>query len=352
MMLTGELQAVRAEPIIVPRTPTWQMPIRWMLEDGTAVEAGQKVIELDNSQFSGELEQKRLEVDGALNQLNQKQADLAVELLDKDFAVEEARIRLEKAELEASIPKELMAERDFQEKALAREKAEVDLQKAEEERRASREAADAELEELRIALDRARFDVKTSEEAIASLTLYAPSDGILVVAQNGDEGRKYQVGDNVYVGLAVMQIPDLSAMRVAAQLSDVDDGTITVGMRARCAVDTYPDRFYEGTVGDIAPVATEQGRDSSRRAFKVVINLDEADAERMRPGMSVRAEVRPLPREDVLLVARGAIDPTQTESRVRLASGETIGVKLGPCNMQECVVEDGLDDGARLWAAR
>lgn len=352
VMLTGELQSTHADKIIVPRTPTWQMPIRWMIEDGAAVVAGQKVIELDNSQFSGELEQKRLQEDGALNQLNQKQADLAVELLDKDFAVAEARIRLEKARLEATVPQDLMAQRDYQERALAKEKAEIDLQKAQEERAASHEAADSELEELRIALDRARFDVKTAEDAIASLTLYAPRDGILVVAENGNEGRKFQVGDNVYVGLAVMEIPDLGTMRVAAQLSDVDDGQIAVGMRASCALDTYPDRFYEGTVSDISPVATEQGQDSSRRAFRVVIDLDSADAERMRPGMSARAEVRPEPQEGVLLVARAAIDPTRSEGQVRLASGETVTVTLGPCNAQHCVVVDGLDDGTRLWAAR
>ena len=51
----------------------------------------------------------------------------------------------------------------------------------------------------------AEGDTLTAEEAIAAMTLQAPRDGILVVATQGREGRKYQVGDNVWVGLSVAQ---------------------------------------------------------------------------------------------------------------------------------------------------
>ena len=72
-----------------------------------------------------------------------------------------------------------------------------------------------------------------------------------VVAENRREGRKYQVGDNVWVGLAVMRIPDLNAMKVVAKLSDVDDGRIARGMRANCTLDIDPDRTFAGTVTEI-----------------------------------------------------------------------------------------------------
>ncbi len=69
LLLTGELKATRAAPVIVPRTPNWQMPIRWMEADGAAVTAGQRVLELDNTQFTGDLEQKRLAESKAVNDL-------------------------------------------------------------------------------------------------------------------------------------------------------------------------------------------------------------------------------------------------------------------------------------------
>ena len=47
ILMTGELEAVEAALVVVPRTPLWRMPIRWMEEDGAVVKEGQKVIELD-----------------------------------------------------------------------------------------------------------------------------------------------------------------------------------------------------------------------------------------------------------------------------------------------------------------
>ncbi len=47
ILLTGELEAARAELISVPRVPSWQVSIRWLEADGAEVQKGQKVAELD-----------------------------------------------------------------------------------------------------------------------------------------------------------------------------------------------------------------------------------------------------------------------------------------------------------------
>ena len=49
MLLTGALEAVRSDKVHVPRTPMWQLPIRWMEVDGATVTAGQIVLEMDNT---------------------------------------------------------------------------------------------------------------------------------------------------------------------------------------------------------------------------------------------------------------------------------------------------------------
>jgi len=351
LLLSGELQAVESAKIIVPRTPSWQMPIRWIEADGAAVVAGQRVVELDNTGFSGDLEQNRLAESSALNDLMRKEADIAVDLADREYRLEEARIRLEKARIEADVPEQLRSRREHQEKQLALARAEVEMEKARDELETGRAAAESELEELRLALERAGSQVRIAEEAIEALTLRAPRDGILVVSENPREGRKFQTGDNAWVGLAVASIPELSSMQVVARLSDVDDGKIAPGMRAVCVLDTYPDESYTGRVTEITPIAKEQGRNSQRRAFRVRIDLDETDPSRMRPGMSVMVDVQPRAREDVLLVPRRSVDFSGDAPRVKLASGGLTEVTLGPCNATHCVVEDGLEAGQRLGVA-
>jgi HlyD family secretion protein len=348
LLLTGELQAVNSEKIHVPRTPSWRMPIRWLEEDGALVTQGQKVLELDNVQFTGELAQQELAESRALSDLERKRADLQVSVGEKEFALEESRITFEKARLRAAVPESLRALRAHQEDQLALARAETEFAKAQESLDSALESSAAELTELQVALTKSREEVQSTREAISALSVTAPTDGILVVAENRQEGRKYQVGDNVWVGLAVMRIPDLSAMKVVAQLSDVDDGRIAPGMRVNSTLDIDPDRSFGGVITEISPVAQEDGEHSIRRAFRVVIVLDDSDPERMRPGMSVRADVQLPAEENTLLVPREALDWSGESPRALLDGGSDVEVELGACSAQECVVLGGLREGDRL----
>ena len=97
---------------------------------------------------------------------------------------------------------------------------------------------------------------------------------------------------------------------------------------------------------------------SLRRSFRVVIRLDEADPERMRPGMSVRAEVLPAPLTDVLVVPRHALELKDDAARALLADGSEVDVSLTyPVNEEVTVgvkyadyMEDGFgDDTTKAW---
>src|SRR5688500_11077076 len=51
-VLTGELEAVSSENLVVPRTPTWNLSIRWLIADGAQVKKGDRLVEFDSSSFS------------------------------------------------------------------------------------------------------------------------------------------------------------------------------------------------------------------------------------------------------------------------------------------------------------
>ncbi len=59
-LLTGELQAVRSEELTVPRLEGGRVQVKWVAEDGAEVQAGETVVELDNTQVAQSLEEKRL----------------------------------------------------------------------------------------------------------------------------------------------------------------------------------------------------------------------------------------------------------------------------------------------------
>lgn len=357
VLLTGALEADRAILLTVPRTPSWQVELRWIAEDGAAVRAGDRVAELDTSAFASELEDRETALQERLAELDRRRAELLAEQRDKEFEVARLGAELDKARLEAEVPEGLVPLQELEKRRLTLAKAELELDKAEADLAAHREASAAELEVLEIEIGKMRREIEAAREAISELTLEAPEGGIFLVATHPWEDRKLQAGDTVWVGMTVATLPDLGSVVVQARLPDVDDGSIAPGMPAVVTLDTFPDRSFRGTVGDVAPVAQEQGMESSRRFFHTVIDLEETDPERMIPGMSARVEVLAERREDALLVPRRAVetgDGTAGEAReavVELSGGERARVLLGPCNELECVVEEGLDPGGVLEAA-
>jgi multidrug resistance efflux pump len=350
-LITGQLAAVRADQLVVPRIPNWQTTIRWMEEEGTVVKAGQRVVEFDTSAFAQEYGEKKLAWEQTDTDLAQALADRDGALAEAAFQVAQKSVAVEKAKIAAAIPAEFLRGKDHQANQMALERANNDLEKAREDQ-GSRDKSTAEMIlQKRIALEKSRRELDAAALAMNGMILSAPRDGILVVADHPWQGRKLQVGDSVWVGLPVVSLPDLSTLQVEAKLSDVDDGRIAPQLPVTCVLDAYPDRQFTGRVGEITPVAQEEQGRSLRRAYNVRIALDAPDAERMRPGMSVKVEVRRPSREDVLIAPRAGLDFSAAKPRARLASGEDVDVTLGGCNRESCVVESGLADGAKLRAA-
>jgi multidrug resistance efflux pump len=348
VLLTGELAAEKGDALTVPRTNQFQLQIRWMAEDGTMVRAGDPVVAFDNSQFASDLEEKRLNASNAGSDLERARAESKTTLADKQFQVEKAKSELEKARIAAAIPKDLLSLREYQERQLALKRAESELAKAQEDLAAGKKGSATDLQIQGISLDKSHREIRDAEEAIDTLTLKAPRDGMVLVADHPWEGRKLQLGDSVWVGMTVATLPDLSSMIVQASLSDVDDGRIAPGMEVLCTLDAYPSTVYRGRVAEISPVARESKRSPLLRYFPVRITLDKSDSRRMRPGMSVRVEVLGPETKNALLVPRAALDFSGGRTRALLAGGGAADVRLGPCAAEECVVESGVKEGTRL----
>lgn len=350
ILLTGKLEAERSANLTVPMTRLWQLSVRWLAEDGAEVKKGDKVVEFDNSQFVSEVDQKELGLLQAEIDYSSQRAIAARSVSDKEHAVARQTLVVERARLQAGVARDLMTERDWQERQLELERQNVALATAQRELAAEKKATALDLEVKRIAMDKIRRDLETTQEGIQRLTLTAPKDGILLIGEHPwEENRKLQVGDVMQPGWTAAELPELGAIVVDARLSDVDDGRLAAGARARCTLDAYPDTVWEGTVQEVAPVAQEMG-EGLRRAFRVKVALDRTDPERMRPGMSVRVEVLGPEVKDALLVPRAALALGGEKPAARLASGTLQPVTLGACDAHRCAVTEGLSEGQKLLA--
>ena len=338
LVLTGELDAVSAETLEVPRTSEWLIQLRWLEADGTPVKAGQKVADFDNSAFVADLSEKKLAAIQAADDLEKQRDQNGIATADKAFDAEKAKSDLEIARISAAVERGSLPARVWQENQLDLERKETAYAKAKDDLEAQQKSAALDIEVKQIALDKSQREIRAAETAVAKLELRAPRDGVVVIANNPREGRKLEIGDTIWVGLPVVRLPDLKTMRVKAMLSDVDDGRLAVGMKAICTLDAHADHPIEGVITEISPVAREPSQKSQRRAFTVMVSLSEANEEQLLPGLSVKVEVQGREVHGALVAPRAAIDFDPRPAQLLTAGGPRIAVDVGLCDARACEV--------------
>jgi multidrug efflux pump subunit AcrA (membrane-fusion protein) len=352
--LTGELRAASSLALPVPRTDAWVLTIRWMAEDGAMVKAGDKVVEFDNTPFTAQLSEKHLAVLEAETTLRETHDLGAIATMTKDTELRQHQIALDKATVHAAVPADLLTGRDAQERQLDEQRAAIATEKATLELAAQRDQAALEDQIKQIELDKTRNAIATAEATIAQLVVTAPRDGMFVIDEFPWDHHKIRTGDTVQAGMTVATLPDLSEpMLVRAELSDVDDGRVAVGMIGTCTLDAFPGDAMPCTVARMTPVARGPGASSLRRTFAVELDLGTSSPARMRPGMSVKIELHPhtataaviVPRGAIVHPARGPSAPGAEHAQVRLASGELRDVTFGLCDAQGCAAEAGIAAG-------
>ena len=354
-LLTGELRAVRSVSIVTPRGDGLQ--IRWMVEDGTEVKEGERVLEFDASRLIESIEEQRLRMRQAENARESQERTLVAEGDRKRVAVEKAEVEAEKARIDAEVPKALRAAVDWRKMQSTYQEKKTALEKARLDQEAFRTSSRSDLEVLRRTEEKARREMDVAENSLAGMSVAAPKSGIFLVSNFpygwGPEGpRKLQPGDTLFSGYPVARVPDPSEMEVGATLSEVDHQAITRGMKARCVLDTYPDRIFEGQIEDVGMVAAEAGQGfgpvGTPTGFAVRVLLARTDPV-MRPGLSVRVEVVRGAWPNALAVPRQAVRSEKEKAHVvkkGLTGSSEVGVTA--CTPVDCVVESGLAEGDRV----
>ena len=355
-LLPGELRSVRSVSVNTPRSEGDQLQIRWMVEDGSEVKEGDRLVEFDATRLIQTIEERRLKLRQAENDRESRERSAAAETERKRVAVEKAEVEADKAQIDAVVRRELRPAVEWRKFQAAWQERKAALEKARLEREAYVVSSRSEIATTRATEDKARREVAAVETALASMSLVAPRAGIFLVGnfwQWGPEGpRKLQPGDTVWSGYTVGTIPDPTEMEVEAALAESDHARVAPGMKARCILDTYPDRVFEGRLEEVGSVARESGgrgwyASATKPGFPVRVSLARTDP-LMRPGLSVRVEVVRGSWEKVLSVPRGAVRFEKDGPVVRRVSGEPAKVRLSACTPVECVVESGLAEGDRV----
>jgi multidrug resistance efflux pump len=308
LVLDGELRAVASRTVFASTTE--EAKITYMPPEGSVVKAGDRLVELDSSTVHDRIKDIEERIVAAENEVVKTRSTQESALRDMDVELSKLWLAYEQAKVKARAPASVIARREFQENQLALEKSrtEYDNQIAKIEQKKREQAAEIQVktiekEKLEVQLNQARGNLD-------GMTIKAPSDGMVLYGDHWDwsERRKLQIGDVVWGGFPLIQLPDLGKMEVLAQVNEVDGPKLTTGQKALIRLDSYPDIEITGSVTGISQTAVKASRMAKAKIFKVVISMDETVPEIMKPGMSAQVSIVVSEHPAQLLVPRSAVE--------------------------------------------
>jgi HlyD family secretion protein len=307
LLLTGELRAVRSVAIKSPQTSLFQLRITFMAEEGTFVKQGDPILDFDNSSLAAQARELETQILDARMQIVAKQSELASALKDLEIELAEKEYASERTKVEASVDPEVMSRKEYSERELAYAKATRELEETRRRVSLTQERGRAEVDVLRINLDKLERDLLQAQHHLNLLSNKAPADGLVVYETRMGTTLRFQEGDSCWPGQDVIRLPDLSEMEVVFTVSEVDAPLISPGMPVAVSLDAFPGRELTGTVRHVPSMAVKRTDESKLRVFKVVASLAETWVGEMKPGMSVKGRIVLERLENAPLLARDAV---------------------------------------------
>jgi RND family efflux transporter MFP subunit len=273
-----------ASLVVAPKVSGRIERLRVQLAD--RVERGSLVAELDNDEYVQAVAQSR--------------AELAVAVANRAEA--ESALAIASRELERVT--------QLRERGVA---SESNLDTA----RASQLARRAQLEVARAGVTRAEAALETSRIRLDYTKISADwsGDGTRVVAE-----RFVDEGETVAANAPLLRIVVLDPLTAVIFVAEADYASLRPGLSVILTTDAFVDEVFPGRIARIAPVFQE-----ATRQARVEISVDNP-AQRLKPGMFIRATIELKRATDALIVPRQALAERDNRTGVFVVSAEGTSV--------------------------
>jgi multidrug efflux pump subunit AcrA (membrane-fusion protein) len=343
----GALKAVKATPVIVPLESGRAQKVAFLARDGARLKKGDPIVEFDPydaqkeaADGEADLTAARAKIDKAKAEGTKNERALS---LDRDVAKEE----LDRAETFKLTDEGLYSRHQIIESRLDRDLYAARADVAGRKLDASGKLSSAESALGEIDAGKAKLKVTIAEKGLRSLSIAAPHDGLLVLQRNW-RGEVPFVGNTLWPGQKVAELPDLSQLEAKVFVLEADGAGLKTGLPARLAIEGRPGESYEATVAKVEPLAKTRDYQSPVKYFEATLSLGRTDPSFMKPGQKVRAVVRLEEAEGVLAIPRGAVFEKDGKRVVYRREGRRfvpVEIVVGRQSISRLVLDSGLAAG-------
>ncbi len=291
---------------------------------------------------------EKLAARGMSSRLEVLQSQLQVAQKEEAFQVAEARYQVAK---KGATPLALHIART------ALEQAQDKLKWAQQEKALTLKSSQFEREKKRLKRDASQAEVKQLETQLKAAVLKAPLAGTVVLNKSFTrEGLKQvSVGDDVFEGNPFVSVADLEKVSLQGEVDEIVLRYLKPGMPAEIRIPSLKGQRFDAKLTQIGILAHERsGRQNTAGLSRVFdVRFEPSQHDVFAPGATVDITLPIETQKNVLILPRTAIQRSaEGEHFVRLASGETQTVKLGPSNADEVVIAEGLSAGQQVYTTQ
>jgi HlyD family secretion protein len=346
----GTLKAVKATPVMAPQEARAPMKVAWIAEDGEQMKAGDVIVRFDSTDFENLLLLGREDRTTAGNRLEKSSVEASATRSNLERDARLAQRQLESAQQFKFDDEEIFSR-------YSRIESDVDEGLAIERKRHAEEVLVVREGLSRVDRDliaiedrKAGLKIKQAEEGLQALQVVAPHDGILVLQRNwrGDVAR---IGDSMWRGQPIGEIPNLAAMQADVFVLEADAAGLAVDQKVTLFLEADAKRQFTGKVKSVDKVARPRIPRQPVQYFGVTVELDETDSALMKPGARVRASLEVENQENVFVIPRQALFEKEGKRLVYRKKGkefEPVEVTIGTSSAGRVVVTEGLSAGDEI----
>jgi HlyD family secretion protein len=354
--LRGEVRPVKSKVLTAPSL-AGELQIITLAKANSAVKAGDVVVVFDATTLRRTREERLSELRQADAEIDQARADARIVEEQGRTSLMKARFDVDRAALDV-VEGDIIARLDYERSVLALADARQRLKEAEAKIRADQAASAASQAARQRRRDKVQSDLDRAERGLGGLQIVAPSAGVVNILTNYrtggpmGAGQEFREGDRAWSGAGILELPDMTSVRIAARLEETDRGRVAVGQSAAMRVDAVPDREYHTSVAAVSLLARADFTSGwpPPRDFDVTLTVEDADA-RLKPGMTAAVRIAVDRLANALVIPADAVSLLNGRPTVyRLAGSqfEPVTVEIARRGREQVVVASGISAGDRL----
>ena len=338
----GEIEAAESQKIIAPgRRP---MMLAWLADENTHVNAGDVIARFDAERITRDKNEeefavRKLQQDIINSQASQTQEkqDIKSEqnFIEEEFAFVD-RFAIDDLRIYSQLDIiDTLQNRDFLEAKdsfLAWKETSV------------LEQHDSAMSVLDIKKQGHQSKLQQYLSALKQLEVTAPYSGLLVYVKDR-RGEKPSVGNTVFPGSPIAEIPNLENLQARLYVLADDAIDLANGQNVDIQLDAFPNKTFSGELSSVAAFPREIKRGNPIKYYELTASINDQDTTILKPGRKLSATIRVTQPMDTIAVPLQSIIYEQEQSFVYLQTGNEFSkqpVTTGRKNLYFIEITSGL----------